>query len=229
LYFPNFLESLKCFLVILAFFFMGCSSGDPPKDSESFWQEISGRDEGEGKFYRVPVYRAKVFPGWVFHEPDAKESIFDTMKANSEFLIEYPEGTIRIAVHNFPVTNKNDRIPPMAQIARWKRQISEIDQVSLKEDLFAHGGFAGTLIEATGLIDEKKISVIAVAMQLDSEHYQVLSQKSGTEEEQNLYRQQSADYTIKASGPPDIVSKKRKEILKFARSFELIEEIPVRK
>lgn len=214
-------------LLALLFLLLACSSEERSGDKKFNWQEISGRDEGNGDISREAIYRAKVPEKWMRQDPDVMESIFDTKKANSEFIIKDPDGDVRVVVHNFPSVTIQDRIPPVAQVSRWKRQFSILDPVSLREDPYAHGGFAGIYFEASGVIEGKRQAYIGFAMQLDNEHYQVLSQQRNNSEN-TLTRQKCADYTIKASGLPDSIEKYRREIQAFARSFELIEEIPVR-
>jgi hypothetical protein len=220
------LISLTLLTVLLSI--CGCSSGGNPVERGFVWQELSGRDGGGADFSRDLIYRAKVPIKWRRLDPSVGESIFDTMKANCEFTIEDSKGDVRVVVHNFPSALKHERIPPMAQVSRWKRQFSILEAVSLREDPYAHGGFAGTFFEASGLIEGKRQAFIGIAMQLDSEHFQVLRQDQGSDSELRLSYQKCADYTIKASGSPESIDKHRREIQVFARSFELIEEIPER-
>lgn len=69
--------------------------------------------------------------------------------------------------------------------------------------------------------------VLGWSLQLSPEHYRMLSHPSSAENE-DKYQQMRADVTIKAVGPKALTEKHRTKIMAFARSFELIEEIPVR-
>ncbi len=54
-------------------------------------------------------------------------------------------------------------------------------------------------------------------MQLSPIHFRNLAHSN---------RQLRSDYTIKATGAPDSIDRHREDIEQFARSFELIEELP---
>lgn len=66
-------------------------------------------------------------------------------------------------------------------------------------------------------------------MQLAPEHYSQLAlkiQMAKSTIDRNHYSQMRSDFTIKATGPRSLMETHRNAILAFARSFELIEEIP---
>ncbi len=178
-------------------------------------QEFTGRDELVSDQTRVrrPVYRAKVPCGWKRIETDG--SLMDTKIPNIAFEIE--EG-LKVTVHTFPSASLETRIPPFAQVERWKRQLSG-DVKTLSKQI-AHGGFAGIALEAPTLL--------AWSMQLDTEHYQTLAFLANSDAEKEHYKQMSADYTIKATGPEELIEKHKEELFLFANSFELIQEIPRR-
>lgn len=171
-------------------------------------QEFTGREENDQ--IRRPVYRAKVPEGWIRIDPQG--SIMDTTLPNATFLIE---NELKVTVHSFPSENLEDRIPPFAQIERWKRQghAGKVESIS-------RGGFVGLFLEGA--------SILAWSMQLDLEHYQTLSFLPTNRFEEAHYKQMRADYTIKATGPERLIAKYREELLHFAKSFELIQEIPKR-
>jgi len=179
----------------------GCQEATPPKP----WQEISGR---EGLIIRTPLYRARVPLDW--KRVDPKGSIVDTTLPIVEYWIE---NEVHITVHNFPSERLEERIPPMAQVARWRRQIGDLVPEEEMVKPVSHGGFAGYSFEAPG--------VMGWALQLDQEHYRVLSQR-------NSDPQMKADVTIKVVGPPHLCQIHRRDIIDFANSFELIQEIPTR-
>jgi hypothetical protein len=67
--------------------------------------------------------------------------------------------------------------------------------------------------------------MIGWSLQLDKEHYRTLAPPTPASQE-NLYREMRADVTLKATGPKETMEKHEEGIINFARSFELIEEIP---
>lgn len=177
------------------------------------WQEISGRDDGGVRIVRYPVYRARVPGSWKRIDPGATDSIADTTLA----LITYEVDGITVVVHNFPYDDFEQRIPPQSQVFRWQRQTPKMVQIAP----YAHGGFSGLSFDAQS--DGKR--VLGWAMQLAPQHYRNLSIE-GTAEELSYFRQMRADYTIKAWGPPNAIMRHQDSIEQFARSFELIQEIP---
>ena len=129
---------------------MGCSSLEkyptPPR------QLIAARDNGLS-LDRFPIYHAKVPSYWQRHDPQPSESIFDSTKSLCEFIIQEDEGQIRITLHNFPTDALEERIPPQAQIARWKQQFQQITPSSICLTSQSAGGFTGLLLEATGTMN----------------------------------------------------------------------------
>ncbi len=203
--------SLACLL-----HFSSCSNGESVENSR--WQNIRGRDDKTNP--RAPIYRAKIPLAWILNDLHRNESITDTTKPLCELLIKEDQESIRITIHNFPVSNFNERIPPAAQIARWKRQFDFLDPTTIAVTPQAFGGFCGVVFEGRGQIQGLEVAVMGWSMQLGSEHYYALNQLS------SLSKQMQADYTIKAVGNPELIEKHREAILAFARTFELIEEIP---
>jgi hypothetical protein len=119
---------------------------------------------------------------------------------------------VRITVHNFPAETLEGRIPPGAQVARWRRQLNLTSPTSHRVLPVSHGGFVGLHLEGPG--------ILAWAMQLAAPHFRALQQHP------HNAKQCCADYTIKATGPQILLTVHEEEIHAFARSFELIEEIP---
>ena len=183
-------------------------------------QEINGRDEiiSYGQKVRRPVYQAKVPLVWQRHDPSEQESLMDTTKPIVTFTINEK---LRLTVHNFPTHSLEERIPPGAQLERWGSQLTG---GTFRSEKVGHGGFIGLYFEGV----KGAATVCAWSMQLDLQHYQTLHFLAATVEEEEHYRQMTADYTIKVSGPSDLIEKHRDEIQLFADSFELIGEIPDR-
>lgn len=136
-------------------------------------------------------------------------SLLDTKLPIGEYTLE--EGSIRITLHNFPSRTIEDRIPPGAQIARWKKQFPFIEESSVPQSF---SGYVGFLFEA----NDNNTAVMGWIMQLGPEQYSRLSFPDFPEELRS-------DVTIKAQGPTHLIQKHRQKIIAFARSFELIQEI----
>lgn len=177
-------------------------------------QEFTGREERaeNQNWVRRSVYRAKVPDGWVRIDPHGPLS--DTTKANVTFMIE---NQVKVAIHSFPTERLEQRIPPEAQVERWKSQCKGVET---KISRVTRGGFDGLLFQAQG--------VIAWSLQLDMGHYQTLAFLATTPREEEHFKQMRADYTIKATGPQELIDKHREALFLFANSFELIQEIPKR-
>ena len=210
--------------LIIFISFFGC---DPqPSSPKTSWKEIAGRDEAaeQQAIRRYPVYRAKVPLAWKRIDPLVTESNQDTTKPLVEYVILEGSSSISITIHNFPSEKIEERIPTQAQVARWKRQLSDSDDniVILPE---AYGGFSGYRFSGSGKLKDEEVSVLGWAMQLAPEHYRRL-QTQGKDEEKHFFNQMRSDYTIKAVGPSSMVSEHAPDIVAFAHSFELIQEIP---
>lgn len=189
------------------------------------WVEISGRDELPltGKVTRYPLYRTVVPVHWKREEPPTDQSNFDTTLPIATFYVD----EITLWVHNFPANALSERIPPGAQIARWKRQLTPSPHHPTEVKPVAHGGFSGLYLEGEGELKGEEQGVLAWAMQLGQDHFQALLIE-GSPEEERFYRQMRADYTIKAVGPSEKIRLHKHEIHQFARRFELIQEVPSR-
>lgn len=211
---------------LLTFLILGlCSSCSQEDSSFSQWNilDIVARDEGDPK-QRPVVYRIKVPQEWIEQNPLIDESIMDTTKAIMEFFIYGDEAKVRIAIHNFPSNTMDQRILPMAQINRWKKQFQSLDETSVSIIPQAFGGYYGFLLEATGQMDEVKTSILAWSLQLAMEHYQALSLPVPPTLTKR-HRQMRGDVTIKAVGPQHLIAKHRERIISSARSFQLIDDI----
>ena len=195
----------------------GCTTTSPLPIS---WQSFTGRDNGLS-LNRPLLYRACVPAQWIRHDPPLTESIADTMRAICEFYIHDRDQSIRITLHTFPILQETMRIPPHAQIQRWKGQFEELDVLTVNTLPEAQGGFSGLFFEGEGKMQGKEMYVMGWSMQLAPLYERQLAQGKHP-----LDQSKRADYTIKASGPPSLMRQYRADILSFAHSFELIDELP---
>lgn len=211
--------TIKSLPYVLLILLSACSSEKSSHNANS-WQIIAGRNELPS-LNRPLVYRAKIPETWQRIDPPPANSIQDTRLPLVEFLIAEEGEQIRLTVHNFPTSSIDERVPPAAQIARWKKQFDTLDMHSVYTQAVAKGGFSGLYFEASGRQKSKEIRVIGWSLQLAQEHFNALSWLKGEE-----YVQMRSDYTIKAVGPSTLVSKHKNDLIRFAQSFELINEIP---
>lgn len=183
----------------LVLLLMVCSScGDAPDPSPFRDEVISGRER------TGVVYHALVPPSWERKDPPAGQDLHDTTLPVCSFHVGKE---VLITVHTFPSESVNERIPPMAQIERWKKKAKNFNVQQV-----AHGGFGGYRLEAPG--------IIAFSMQLTPILYRSLSENG------KRFLDLRADYTIKAIGPADEIEEHKTEIDSFAESFELLEALP---
>ena len=132
------------------------------------------------------------------------------------------EGSIRITIHNFPSNKIEERTPPGAQVARWKGQFEKLDTCESCVTPQTFNGYCGALFKGIGTMQEKPMMMLAWAMQITPQHYRALSDDSP------IHKQMRADFTIKAVGPEELMEQYYKDIVEFAHSFELIEDVPAR-
>lgn len=200
-----------------------CSQQEPPASNFNV-VEIAARDDKSPQTKPI-IYRVKVPKNWTQQNPSADVSIVDTTKSITEFYITEEKEKIRIAIHNFPSDSMDQRIPPQAQLSRWKKQFQSLDHTSVSVKPQAFGGYSGLLLEATGHLQGIKTSILGWSLQLAPEHYRALSYAIPPTLI-DRYRQMRGDVTIKAVGPQQLMAKYRDEIISFARSFQLIDDIP---
>lgn len=224
------MKALPLLLLTITLLLYSCADQSPTNLIPM--QEIKGRDY-HGK--RFNVYRARMPLNWIRRDSLPDESLQDTKKAITEFLIlNYDDSEniqhIRITIHNFPSEKIEQRIPPAAQISRWQRQFEFIRPEESAINPQAFSGYSGLKFKAVGKIKEdptEESMMLGWTLQLDKEHYRMLSHPT-TPAENNLYREMRADVTIKVTGPKELMEAHEEEINDFARSFELIKEIPAR-
>lgn len=221
--YPSLFVLLSSFLLII-----GCST--PPMET-SFYsvQLIKGRDLGIVSFKRSEIYRAKVPLNWERIDPQDADSLFDTKKSLCEFVIREATGDVKITIHNFPSEQLSERIPPNAQLMRWKSQFSSLELRYLSIVPQSFSGFSGFLFSGAGILQGELTMMLAWIMQIAPEHYLTLSLSNIEKLTVDEMRQMRADFTIKAVGPKKLVEKNKEAIVAFAHSFELIQEIPVRR
>jgi hypothetical protein len=219
---PSIFFCLRLQILICIFFMLLCSCSID-NSSKSSLTTISIAARGNGQAPRPIIYRIKAPKAWTYSQPSLNDSLTDTTLALCEFSIEEDGQSIRITIHNFPSDKIEERIPPKAQIARWKQQFQELSTASVIIKPQAYSGYTGLFFEGSGKFNGTLTTILGWSMQMGREHYQTLSVF-----DHSLYKQMRADVTIKAVGPTDLMQKKRQEIEQFARSFELINEIPTR-
>ncbi len=158
---------------------------------------------------------------WERIDADPALSLNDTMKAICEFSIHEEDSKIRVTIHTFPINDSTPRIPPIAQINRWKEQFDELNPLSVSIDTDSHGGYTGFCLKADGIYRNVQTTMLGWSMQLVPEYERKLGLQRNPLDQYKL-----ADFTIKAIGKSDIVEKHKPDIIRFAQSFELIDELP---
>lgn len=177
--------------------------------------EIAGRDAGDIAT-RQPLYRISLPNGWTAKL--SSESVADTKRPLIECLYGEDEPCIRLTVHNFPYNTPLQRVPPEAQIARWKQQFDSIASSQTTPQAFA--GFVGLHLFAEGQQSDREWAVSAWSMQLAAEHDRSLARKEAAGS------QMRSDITIKAVGPKELIEEQNSTISDIARSFELLNPLP---
>ena len=177
---------------------------------------IPGRHHESFYEIEVPQY-------WTLKLPEGKDYQLDSKIALCEFFIDDPEGQIRITIHNFINSHLSNRIPPMQQTERWKKQFQKLNY-STTEPL-SYGGFVGLVFEATGILNNALTTTLAWSLQLDEFHYNHLNKLqaySGAKD----YQEMQADVTIKAQGPAVLIEKYKEDLTQTAWTFKFIQDIP---
>lgn len=202
------LRLIPCF--ISSFLFLtGCGNVKPEKPAANKQIFIPARDQNH-----TPLYRAKIPEDWHFRLPPKNQSLDDTTKANAEIEISFGLSSILITIHTFPFSTSQNRILPLAQVERWKRQLSS-SSLDYEMTKAHHSGFSGLFLENTGWQNGKETAFLAWSMQLGSLYVQLL-------EEGSLLL---ADYTIKASGSPQDIKAAKEAIIQFFYTFEPCQEL----
>lgn len=205
--------------------------------TESFlWKDINGRSN-------TPIYRVKIPSTWQCQFTN-ETKLSDTTQPLCTLFIpneRLPTFPVVITIHNFPVDQLDKRIPPQAQISRWKNQFSFIDSLSIHIHSQAFNGFTGLMFEAYGTFENLKslnlstetldllsnntqTMILGWALQVGSSHFRTLSLPKNAHETV-LFEQMRSDVTIKVIGSKDLIEKYKDSIIAFARSLELINPI----
>jgi hypothetical protein len=187
------------FYLLLLLLLVGCQDASQQRLP---FQTIHGRGD-------TPIYQISVPASWE-RQSISTDTLKDTTQPIAAFLVA---NHIRITIHNFP----EQKIPPIAQVQRWKKQFLPLYAETQSVTPVAWGGFHGLFLEGAGLIQGQETTILAWAMQIGREHEQMLDNQES-----------SADYTIKVVGPTSLINPYRQEIIEAAESFALIEEIPTR-
>lgn len=203
---------LYVYLLLCSFFLCSCST-EPHNKINSL--EILGRSDIETLSSRQPIYRMQIPEGWLTIIPAKELPLVDT----TEPLLTLKKDDVTITFHNFPVSDITQRVPPIAQITRWKKQFRELYEITVVITPYAVSGFTGLQFEAKGTQKGEHRGILAWSMQLTPELFQKLPDSAV---------QQKADWTLKAVGPAETVDLLHQEISDLARSIELLTEIPQR-
>lgn len=214
------MKRFKFLILMCVSLFVGCDSPQlPPK---ALTIDIAGRND-DTSLDRPIIYQLKLPPHWIY-KPIENQSLTDTTLPIAEFYIRENEESIRITLHNFPTDQMEKRIPPVAQLNRWKGQFEKLDQPSLIVKNQSFGGYQGLYFEALGEMKNASTRVIGWSMQLAPEHFRMLSRLTPKIIEKR-HHQMRGDITIKAVGPNELMKKNKIALTSFARSFKLIDEI----
>lgn len=201
---PHPLQTALSFLFFLSSAWLsGCTNQE---EARIPWQTIQGRD----RTLTRPLYRVRAPLEWIRVDPSIDVDLSDTTLPITTFYLNEASPPIRITLHTFPYTDPKGRIPPQAQVARWKQQAEGSSTISS----VAHGGFHGLFFESN--------QFLAWSMKIGEPYEQLFERLNSTAFTQAL----RADYTIKAVGSPHLLEQYRDELIAFARSFEWIEEMP---
>lgn len=177
--------------------------------------EVKGRSERARLTPKLETYRMMVPQGWEIEFPPDEDPLLDTTMP----LLTLRFGDVVAVFHNFPAESLEQRIPPIAQVTRWKKQFESLSEPTLQIFPFATSGFTGLQFEAVGIQKNEPIKVLAWSMQLTPELFQRLPEHAS---------QQKGDWTLKASGPPDQLEMVQEDLFRVARSIELLEELSQR-
>jgi hypothetical protein len=211
------MTNIPIFLLLLIL----CGCQEPSREpTERSWQTIHARDNGV-TLERIALYRARIPTSWSRKDPPPNESIADTKKPLCEFLIGEDKSPIRLKIHTFPIATPEAQVPPQAQIARWRSQFEQLNPLDVRLIAESHGGFSGLRFEGKGEMNGENVQLLGWSMNLASDYVRKLAMELSPTD-----RLKRADYTIKATGHPSAMGKHRDDIIAFANSFELIDELP---
>lgn len=205
---------LVLFLTGLLFVINSCEKSNPEEPSYVFIYDRSKNTTHE----RQALYRIVLPNGWL--AKNTTQPVTDTKFPLIELVYEENGETILLTIHNFPYQNASERIPPQAQINRWKKQFNSLDVAVIKPQAFA--GFVGQLFWGEGEIKGTNAAMYAWAMQLAQEHEKTLAADKCLSQTEIR-----SDITLKATGPKTLMNEQQDTIFKLVRSFEYINALPM--
>lgn len=193
---------------------MSCQDAPPQLPP---YKAILSRGDGSSSG-RTPLYQISLPSGW--EEIQEKQSISDTTVPIFKCFYEEDGCRIQLTIHNFPLQVGAFKIPPEAQVERWKNQFAQLSFSHASPQSFA--GFIGLQLYAEGVIAQEETAVLAWAMKIAPENERSLSFFS-----EKYPAEMGCDVTIKATGPKKIIEEHAQEIASIARSFELLPAFPL--
>ncbi len=204
---------LTCF----SLFLVGCQENS--RHSAKGWktEEINGRS-------KFPIYEVQVPESWKKLESTG-DNLEDTKTPLVTFLFTEDNQTFTVTIHNFPLHDIDEQVPPLVQVDRWKRQFETLDSRESELKPVAFGGYTGQFFKGVGIFKGKKMEMMAWSLQLPTEHYRALSHPESALDKFK-FDQMRSDVTIKVLGPDKLVELHREDIEKFVNSFHMIEAIP---
>lgn len=179
------------------------TSCDAPHEESSTIDIISGRVE------KIPFWRIMRPSSW--HVLPSPDNLLDTRLPIQEYEIE----DIAFYIHSFPSQSEEARIPPFAQIQRWKMQFDADPPPEFYLERQAFSGYSGILLDGRGKIKGQNTRMLAWALALSPRSYHALKNPEAR-----------SDITLKAIGNTFSMDAHEDDIRKSARTFELIEAIP---
>ncbi|CDZ81787.1 hypothetical protein BN1013_02323 [Candidatus Rubidus massiliensis] len=189
------------------------ASCQPSTTSKIPYQYLNSRDNS-----LPPLYRAKVPDHWM--AIPVSDNYIDTTKPIAQWEIKENDQTILVTVHNFP-GEEQKKVPLLSQVDRWKHQFSSLEEDCVDIQRQAFSGFYGYSICAQGVCKGIDQCTLGWALRLGQNHTHNLLYSVNYP----TYLQLTADVTIKAVGPKNLVHNYKSEIEQFAKSFELIDPI----
>lgn len=204
-------------IIPLCLILVGCQEDSRHRAKGWKTDEINGRN-------RIPTYEVEVPESWKKLESTG-DNLQDTKTPLVTFLFTEGNQTFTVTVHNFPLHDIDEQVPPLAQVDRWKRQFETLDPSESELKPVAFGGYTGQFFKGVGIFKGKKMAMLAWSLQLPTEHYRALNHPESALE-RFKFDQMRSDVTIKVLGPDKLVTLHREDIDKFVNSFHMIEAIP---
>lgn len=163
-----------------------------------------------GRYSNLPIYSAKIPGNWVIIMPKEDADLKDTKIPLISFNL--PDG-ILVTFHTFPGDSLENRIPPMAQIERWKNQFKGKDFELIPLSRCGFGGYCLRIFDDSGMI--------GYAMQLTPTLFQSMLYPHFKIEEL-YFTEMRGDFTVKAIGKGSALEREQKIIDDFVKSLKWI-------